>query len=315
MVTAGALYAIVNFVTAFVTGNPEWGCETARGTACLAFDSRSYTFYQYGIALLCTLPFLMGKGSLKALRTHSFPLHLLRVATAVLGVELWVAGFARGVPLWTMVALLMTSPLFVVAGSAFFLKEHVGLPRITATLIGFAGALIILEPWHGFNPDRIFPLAASVAWAMSSLCVRPLAQRDSAETITLWLLILFTPMAFLATFVYPDFNAQAGSFWGISKGVLIPGETAVMLLLIVAGFLSAMAQLCLALSYKMGDASYVQPFDHVKLLFNILISWWLFRDSPQGVLWVGIVLILGSSLFIGYRELYHHRRPVKRAST
>ena len=115
--------------------------------------------------------------------------------------------------------------------------------------------------------------------------------------------------------VFVDFNAEAGSFWGISKGVLIPGETVIMLLLLVAGFLSAMAQLCLALSYKMGDASYVQPFDHVKLLFNILISWWLFRDAPQGILWMGIVLILGSSLFVGYRELNHHRRPVKSAST
>ncbi len=307
MVTAGAIYAVVNFVTAFVTGHPEWGCKTAQGTACLAYDSRSYTFFQYGIALLCTLPFLMGKGSLKALRTHSFPLHLLRVATAVIGVELWVAGFARGVPLWTMVALLMTSPLFVVAGSVVFLKEHVGLPRFAATLVGFAGALIILEPWQGFDTGRLFPLAASVAWALSSLCVRPLAQRDSAETITLWLLILFTPLAFVATYVYPDLSGQSGSFWGFGKGVLIPEETSIILLFMVAGFLSAMAQLCLALSYKMGDASYVQPFDHVKLIFNILISWWLFRDSPQGVLWIGILFILGSSVFIGYREMYRHR--------
>ena len=306
MVTAGALYAVVNFITAFTTGNPEWGCVTVDGHACRGFDSRSYTFFQYGIALLCTLPFFMGKGSLQSLRTHSFPLHFLRVAAAVLGVELWVAGFARGVPLWTMVALLMTSPLFVVAGSVVFLREHVGLPRIFATLAGFGGALIILEPWHGFDGNRLFPLAASVSWALSSLCVKPLALRDSAETITLWLLILFTPLAFLATYVYPDLSGQSGSFWGLSQGVIVPGDTTILLLLLVAGFLSAMAQLCLALSYKMGDASYVQPFDHVKLLFNIAISWWLFRDAPQGILWLGVLLILGSSVFIGLRELKAH---------
>lgn len=311
MVTAGALYAVVNFVTAFATGNPEWGCQTAQGQACLAFDSRSYTFYQYGIGLLCTLPFLMGKGSLEALRTHSFPLHFLRVAAAVMGVELWVAGFARGVPLWTMVALLMTSPLFVLIGSTIFLKEHVGLPRILATLAGFAGAVIILEPWYGFDANRLFPLAASLAWALSSLCVRPLALRDSAETITLWLLILFTPMAFLATYVYPDLSGQSESFWGIGQGVVIPGETTIIVLLLVAGFLSAIAQLCLALSYKLGDASYVQPFDHVKLLFNIAISWWLFRDAPQGVLWIGVMLIMGSSVFIGVREFINHNREVQ----
>jgi drug/metabolite transporter (DMT)-like permease len=314
MISAGALYAVVNFITAFTTGNPEWGCQTAQGSACLAFDGRSYTFYQYGIALLCTLPFFMGKGSLRALRTQSFPLHVIRVAAAVLGVELWVAGFARGVPLWTMIALLMTSPLFVVAGSAAFLKEQVGPLRVFATAVGFAGAVIILEPWYEFDSDRLFPLAASIAWALSSLCVKPLAQRDSAETITLWLLILFTPLAFMATYVSPDFSGQSDSFWGFSKGLVIPGETITLLLLLVAGFLSAIAQLCLALSYKMGDASYVQPFDHVKLLFNIIISWWLFRDAPQGILWLGVFLILGSSVFIGLRELNMHTRTMKQAS-
>jgi len=308
MVVAGALYSVVNFVTAFVTGNPEWGCETASGVACFAFDNRSYTFYQYGIALVFTVPFIMGKGSTQALKTHAFPLHFLRVAAAVVGVELWVAGFARGVPLWTMVALLMTSPLFVIAGSAIFLKERVGLLRTMATAVGFIGAIIILEPWHSFDSNRVFPLVASVFWAISSLCVKRLAREDSAETITLWLLILFAPLALLATYIYPDLSGNSQSFWGFGEGLVIPTQWSLTLLLVLVGFLSAMSQLCLALSYKLGDASYVQPFDHVKLAFNILISWWLFNDTPQGILWLGIIMIMGSSLFIGWREYQLHSK-------
>lgn len=307
MVAAGALYALVNSVTAFVTGNPEWGCQTTQGLQCFGFDGRSYTFYQYGIALLCTLPFLMGKGSLKALKTSQFSLHLLRVTAAVVGVELWVAGFARGIPLWTMVALLMTSPLFVITGSALILRERVGPHRWLATVAGFVGVAIVLEPWKDFNGDLLFPLAASFAWAASSLCVKPLARVDSAETITLWLLVLFTPLALLATWVYPDFSTSSSAWWGIGQGVVWPDGLSVILLLLIVGFLTAMAQLCLALSYKLGDASYVQPFDHVKLLFNIVVSWWVFNDVPRGILWLGVALILGAGIYIGLRELRDHR--------
>jgi drug/metabolite transporter (DMT)-like permease len=306
MVVAGALYAAVNSMTAFATGNPQWGCQTALGVACLAFDSRSYTFFQYGIALLVTLPFIMGKGSLNSLKTNLFGLHLLRVTAAVIGVELWVAGFARGVPLWTMVALLMTSPLFVIIGSALILKEQVSALRVTATVLGLMGAVIILEPWHGFDFNLIFPIAASLGWAMASLCVKLLANEDSAETITLWLLILFTPLALIATFIYPDLSGATEQFWGIGQGPVMPDEWSLVALLLAAGFLSAMAQLCLAWSYKWGDASYVQPFDHVKLVFNIVLSWWLFQDTPQGILWVGILMIIGASLFIGWREYRAH---------
>jgi len=307
MIAAGALYAVVNSVTALVTGSPEWGCQTAQGQLCFGFDGRSYTFLQYGIALLCTLPFLMGKGSLDALKTSQFPLHLLRVAAAVVGVELWVAGFARGLPLWTMVALLMTSPLFVIAGSALILRERVGPHRWLATITGFVGVAIVLEPWRDFNSDLLFPLVASFAWAASSLCVKPLARVDSTETITLWLLVLFTPLALLATWVYPDFTANSYSWWGIGQGVVWPDSLSVTLLLLIVGFLTAMAQLCLALSYKLGDASYVQPFDHVKLLFNIAFSWWLFNDVPRGILWLGVALILGAGIYLGLRELRIHR--------
>ena len=310
MVVAGALYAAVNSVTAYATGDPGWGCQTTSGLSCLGFDSRSYAFFQYGTALLFTLPFIMGKGSLRSLKTDVFGLHILRVATAVIGVELWVAGFARGVPLWTMVALLMTSPLFVIVGSALVLKEQVSSLRIGATVIGLLGAVIILEPWDGFDINRMFPIAASIAWAMSSLSVKRLANTDSPETITLWLLILFTPLAFVAAFIYPDFSGGHGVLWGIGNGLVMPDRWSLVALLLAAGFLSAMAQLCFAWSYKWGDASYVQPFDHVKLVFNILLSWWLFRDTPKGILWLGILLILGASLFIGWRE---YRAHVKRS--
>ena len=70
-------------------------------------------------------------------------------------------------------------------------------------------------------------------------------------------------MAFIATWIYPDLTGQADSWWGVGQGVVMPGELSIVLLLLVAGFLSALAQLCLALSYRLGDASYVQPFDHV----------------------------------------------------
>lgn len=56
----------------------------------------------------------------------------------------------------------MTSPLFATVGSGLILKENVGIARWGATLSGFIGAMIILEPWaDGFNWAALLPVGAA----------------------------------------------------------------------------------------------------------------------------------------------------------
>ncbi len=57
-----------------------------------------------------------------------------------------------------------------------------------------------------------------------------------------------------------------------------------------------------ALGPESWNAAYVQPFDHLKLPFNVLAGFYVFGWVPGGNLWLGAALIIAASLYIAHRE-------------
>ena len=180
MVLAGIAFSVLNVVTQWLTMK-------------LGFAAASAAFWQYAFALLFSLPFLRRAG-LSAMRT-SYPWrHIVRVALAALGVEAWVSGLAS-VPIWQAIALVMTSPFFIILGARLFLGERVGPARWAATAVGFAGAMIILQPWSdAFTWAALLPIISALFWGASSLITKSLTGIEKPETITVWLLVLLTPI-------------------------------------------------------------------------------------------------------------------------
>lgn len=278
MVLAGIAFALLNVAT-------QWLAMT------LAFPPVSAAFWQYGFALVLSLPLLFKLG-LKAMRTHYPWRHLLRVLLAALGVQAWVTGLAT-VPIWQAIALVMTSPFFIIIGARVFLGESVGWPRWAATLVGFAGAMIILQPWADtFSLAALLPILSALLWGGSSLLMKNLTAFEPPETITVWLLVLLTPI-----------NAGLA----LASGFAVPTGLALVLLL-AAGLLTVIGQYLLTLAYNAADAAYVQPFDDLKLPLNVLAGWLVFGYAPAGYLWLGALLILAASLFLMTAEMRRERR-------
>ena len=273
MVAAGAAFALVNI-------------SVQAATMRFGMASSSAAFWQYFVALLCGLPWIVKTG-LGVLRTAHLGSHIIRVAFAAIGVQFWVAGLAS-VPIWQAIALIMTSPFFVTLGAGTLLGERVGPARWLATIIGFAGGMIILAPWSdAFTIATLYPVAAAAFWAATSLMTKRLTDSESSETITLYLLLLLTPVnAVLA--------ASSGGFG-------VPGNVA-MALICFAGVMLIVAQFFIVRAYATADAAYVQPFDHIKLPLNVLAGWIVFGFVPGGNLWIGSLLIVGASIFIAHRE-------------
>lgn len=274
MMGAGAAFACVNTLLQYVTMQMGIAAPTA-------------TFWQYFIALLVLLPW-QGVGR-AAFRTRRFGAHLLRVGFAVGGVQLWTLALAH-VPIWQAIALIMLSPFFVTAGAGLLLREVVTPARWIAVLTGFLGGAVILSPWSdAFTPWALAPVGAAALWAASSLMTKRMTATETPETLTLYLLALLTPLnAGLA--LMPD----AGGFT-IGSGLAA-------LALLVAGLLTALAQYALARAYATADAAYLQPFDHVKLPFNVGLGLLVFGFVPPGSMWLGSALIVGASLWLLARE-------------
>lgn len=273
MVLAGGIFSLVNISIQFVTMR-------------LGMASTNVVFWQYFIATLFSIPIII-KFGITGLRTTYMRQHLLRVFLAVLGIQFWAWGLTH-VPIWQAIALVMTSPFFVTFGARFILRENVSPARWLATAAGFIGGLIILSPWSdAFSSYTCLPLVAAMLWAGASIMTKRLTRHEGAEKVTIYLLALLTPI-------------NAGLALG--AGTLALPTQAAIGLVIGAGLLTALAQWLLASAYETADASYVQPFDHLKLPFNVLAGWLVFGFIPEGNLWLGATLIIAASLFIVHRE-------------
>ncbi|WP_252911154.1 DMT family transporter [Aliihoeflea aestuarii] len=241
-------------------------------------------FVQYALALLLVMPLVWR--NLGAMRTSRPGLHFLRVVLAAGGVQIWVMALSV-VPIWQAVALSMTSPFFVVAGAYLFLGERVTKSRVAATCVGFAGAMVILAPWsETFTPHALLPVVSAALWAGTSLITKKLMTFEPTAGITVYMLLLLLP-----------FNALT---WGGSGFALPPAEAWAALL--VAGALTALAQYLLTAAYANADASYLQPFDDLKLPFNILLGWLVFAQMPSPTFWPGALMIAAASLYLMRRE-------------
>ncbi|MGF1753815.1 DMT family transporter [Vibrio makurazakiensis] len=270
MLTAGLAFAIVNSLAQIASIN-------------YGLSSTTVAFIQYAIALVVILPYLRTLGIRKSLRTNNLKQHILRVFLSVIGIQLWLWALAYPVPIWQGIALLMTSPLFATIGSGLFLKEKVGVARWGATLAGFVGAMIILEPWsENFSWATLLPVGAAFFWACYSLMVKRLSSSDGPSTMVVYLLLLITPFNILLA--APDWETPTGmNIW---------------LVLIAAGCMTALAQWAIVKAYSVADASFVQPFDHAKLPLNVLAGWVVFSWVPPGRLWLGAAIIVASVAFI-----------------
>lgn len=273
MVLAGVCFALANAVTWTVTYK-------------LGFKAQSDAFWQYLIATAFSAPLLWRNG-IAAMRTRHPLLHGLRILLSVLGVQAFTQAFAAGMAPWHVIALVMTSPFFVMIGAAVLLGERVGPNRWIAAIIGFAGAMILLRPLEsGFSATILLPLAAAVAWGGASLITKRLTRDENQTAITMWLLVLLTPVNLL-------FSLQAG--FEVPTGN-------VLWLLLAGGVVMYLAQHCLTLAYAAADAAYVQPFDDLKLFSNILVSWLVLSFAPDLTYWPGILMVFAGSAYLLWSE-------------
>ncbi|AXN34523.1 DMT family transporter [Vibrio coralliilyticus] len=280
MLTAGLAFALVNSLAQVASIN-------------FGLSSTTVALIQYAIALVVILPYLKTLGIRHSLRTEHLGMHIFRVFLSVIGIQLWLWALAYPVPIWQGIALLMTSPLFATVGSGLILKENVGIARWGATLSGFIGAMIILEPWaDGFNWAALLPVGAAFFWACYSLMVKKLSSDDSPSTMVVYLLILITPFNILLAI--PDWQTPTGG--------------TIWLVLFAAGALTALAQWAIVKAYSVADASFVQPFDHAKLPLNVLAGWIVFSWVPPGRLWLGAAIIIASVAFITQWESKKSRK-------
>lgn len=252
-------------------------------------------FFRNLFGLLFLAPWLARAG-LANFRTRRLAMHGLRAVSGTVSMVFWFIGIVL-MPLAEATALSFTAPLFATAGAGLFLGETVGWRRAAATIVGFAGALVVLRPdLAALTLPAMLVLGSSAFTAVSMLSVKSLSRTDSATTIVLYMGLLTTPLsAVLAAFVW-----TTPSLWAL---VWMMG----------LGLVATLANLAFVRAFAAADASAVLPFDFSRLPFTALLGYAYFGERPDGWTWIGAAIIFGATLYTAHREAVlagrRRRRP------
>ncbi len=303
--TAGAVFMLVAALAFAGSNLLQSALPTPVEYGGYGMSSTGMAFWQYVIAAVLSLPLILRIGVDKLRTAHPLA-HEIRAFVSALGVHVFVYGFATGVPIWQMVTLLATGPLFIILGSTLFLGERASTARIAAALVGFAGAIIVSGVGaEGLGWQTLVPIVAAALWATTDILTKYLALKgESPETLTVSLLVLVTPNHLLILLgVWALGIATPGLLpAGLADNVFaIPTGTALWLLLLL-GALTAAAQYLLAWAYKAADATYLQPFGDSKVPLSGLLGWVILGQVPSVWFWPGAALIVAASAFIYWVE-------------
>ncbi len=246
----------------------------------------------FGLAFM--LPWLVRVGP-AALRTKRPWAHLAR-ATCGLVAMMCLFTAVGGLPLAEVTAITFAAPLFATVGAALILRETVRLRRWTATVIGFAGVLIILRPGaEALHPLALVALGAAAFMAVAMLFIKSLSRTEHPNAIVVTFGLLMTPLSLIpALFVW---QTPTASEWAI---------------LVCIGAAATVGQVLLTRAFRSADASAVAPFDFSRLVFVSILASVFFGETSDLWTWVGAAVIVSATVYIAHREAVAGRR--KRAA-
>lgn len=234
---------------------------------------------------------ILGRGTIAALRTRYFGLHLVRSACQLGATGCFFASLSH-IGLAEATALTDLNPVIITLGAALFLGERLGPRRIFGVVLAMIGAMIVIRPGFGvFTPAALLPLAAAVFYTANALLTRRLGPLE-----TVW-----TPLIHAALFGAIVTSAFQPMVWQPIAGHDIP-------IFLLIGCLGTGAQLCLIRAFTLAEAGAVAPFAYIGILFATGWGIVLYGEWPDLATVIGALVIVAAGLYVWHRET-RARRP------
>jgi drug/metabolite transporter (DMT)-like permease len=182
-------------------------------------------------------------------------------------------------------AIFTCYPLLVAALSGPVLGETVGWRRWAAIGAGFVGVLIILRPGYAvFSPAAVVPLASAFMFALYGLLTRYAARRDSTATSFFWTgvvgAVAMTPLGLWS------WEPMLATDWGWMGALCLTGVTGHWLLI---------------KTYEVAEASAVQPFAYLQLVFASAIGLTVFQETLAPNVVIGASVVVAAGMFTLWR--------------
>lgn len=254
------------------------------------FDAFEIVFFRAIVGLFMVIP-LVSRFGIGALKTTRMPMHVVRTLFGLFAMATLYYALAD-IPVAQVIALTFLIPLFTTVAAGVVLGETVGIHRWAATLVGFAGAIVIIRPGVAeISLPVLLVVLSSALYAGSWSSVKILTRTDSAAVTVFWLNVLMVPLTaipLIFLWVTPDWS-----------------DAPALLVMALSGW---SAHFCQARAFEKSDASAVMPFDFLRLPLGVLFGYVLFGELIDMWTWGGAVIIFIAGYYITRREAMRSAR-------
>ena len=179
-------------------------------------------------------------------------------------------------------SLNKTAPIFTVLFAALFLKQKPTKHQLFKIILGFLGVLLILKP--GFAGEATFPLAIALLGGICAggayTCLGKLAEQKYEPS---FIVLFFSIFSTLVSLPFVIINPSPMSLYQL-------------LSLILAGVSAAIGQFGITLAYKYAKAREIAVFDYSNLLFTGILGFVFFRQLPDTISILGMLIIVIAAL-------------------
>jgi drug/metabolite transporter (DMT)-like permease len=261
-----------------------------------AVSALRYSFGALGLGLMVAWRY--GRAGFRMERPA---LHAARGAAVAFATLCFFAA-VYAMPLADATAIQFTSPILTALLAPFVLGERTSKATWGATLLAFAGVLIVLRPnVLELGAVAFFPLGAAFGMSWLMMLNRKVAG-DAPVLQMQWAVAVFAaPLLIAAAVVYA---------W-LAGPIPWPSGAVAAKCAAVACFATLGHGLIFA-AVTRADASVVAPMTYVQLIVAAGIGWSWFGDRPDLATLGGAVLIIGGGLLLWRAQ---RRRPGPRQTT
>ena len=241
-------------------------------------------FLRYAIGTLLLTPSLITLIKIKP-NKPLMSKFLLRGLVHSFGVTLWF--YAMSVmPVAEVTAIGFLTYIFVSIGACIFLKEKLHKHRITAVIISFVGALIILRPgFKVIESGQFGMLMATVVFTASYLIAKIVSkERSSSEIVAM--LSVFTTIFLIPSAIYS---------WE-------PISLEALLILAFTALIATIGHITMTQAIKAAPMVVTQPILFLQLVWASMVGLFLFDEQFDLYVIIGGTVIMICVCYVSYRE-------------
>lgn len=223
-----------------------------------------------------------------------FYLILIRTILHIIGIGGMFSAL-RFLPLADAIAIAFVMPFIMLILGRYVLNEEVGARRIIACAVGFVGTLLVVQPsFEAVGAPALLPLLVAVVFAFFMLVTRQIAKE--IEPVALQVVSGVQAVIILGLIFLFARNSNLDAI-GFKMPDAFNG-----LLLFILGVIGTLAHLLMTWSLRFAPSATLAPMQYLEIPFATLIGWFIFKDLPNGLAAVGILITMGAGLYIVWRE-------------